>query len=457
MSEIGFILERLEAQNDNPTLFWRGESWSGRSIAKQVRDDMEFLDCAGIKEGSVVLLRGDYSPRTISLLLALIERKTILAPLLPSTLAKTPSLRNVVDPHFFIDAAPDSEFSLLRSEPSEPNPLIRTLQNAGKPGLILFTSGSTGEPKGVVHDFSRLLLKFHTCRPTLRTLNFLLFDHWGGLNTLLHCLANSSPVILPEGRTPDHICQLLERYQVELLPASPTFLNMLLLSRAYEGRDLNALRLITYGSEPMPPSTLTGLRAAFPNVELRQTYGLIELGVLRAKSLSSESLWVKVGGEGYELRVVDGILQIKAESAMLGYLNAPSPFTDDGYFITGDRVELNGEYIRFLGRDSELINVGGQKVFPAEVEGILLECELVEEAVVYGQRHPITGKIVCADVQLRGAHDEGEARRMIKRFCAERLEPFKVPVKIRFVQGGLYSDRLKRLRIGREAKAAAGD
>src|SRR5947208_15436491 len=114
----------------------------------------------------------------------------------------------------------------------------------------------------------------------------------------------------------------------------------------------------------MPASTLTGLRKVFLHVEVRQTYGLIELGVLRAKSQSSDSLWVKVGGEGYDLRVVDGILHIKADSAMLGYLNAPSPFSEDGYFITGDRVELDGEYMRFLGRESELINVGGQKVFP---------------------------------------------------------------------------------------------
>jgi acyl-CoA synthetase (AMP-forming)/AMP-acid ligase II len=134
-------------------------------------------------------------------------------------------------------------------------------------------------------------------------------------------------------------------------------------------------------------------------------------------------------------------------------LNAPSPFTEDGYFITGDRVELNGEYMRFLGRDSELINVGGQKVFPAEVEAVLLECDLVRETVVYGQRHPITGKIVCADVQLREPGDEAEARRAIKRFCAERLEPFKIPVKIQFVQDGLYSDRLKRMRVGREVTA----
>jgi acyl-CoA synthetase (AMP-forming)/AMP-acid ligase II len=207
----------------------------------------------------------------------------------------------------------------------------------------------------------------------------------------------------------------------------------------------------------MPQSTLAGLRAAFPGVELRQTYGLIELGVLRAKSMSSDSLWVKVGGEGYDIRIVDGLLQIKADSAMLGYLNAPSPFTDDGYFMTGDRVETNGEFLRILGRESELINVGGQKVFPAEVEGTLLECELVEEAIVYGERHPLTGKIVCADIQLRGAHDENEARRRIKRFCAERLEPFKAPVKIRFVSGGLHSDRMKRLRVGRDTSGARGD
>jgi long-chain acyl-CoA synthetase len=454
MTEVGFILERLEAQGNHPALFWRGQDHGGSSLAGQVREDAGLLAEQGIAPGSVVLLRGDYSPRSVSLLLALIETRAILAPLLPSTLTKAPLLIDVIAPAFQIDCLPGEEVAVTRRDPPEPHALIRHIQEARESGLILFTSGSTGQPKGVVHNFGRLLQKFHQRRPALRTLNFLLFDHWGGLNTLLYSLSNGSPVALPENRTPDYICQLLEQHRIELLPASPTFLNMLLLSKAYEGRDLTSLKLITYGSEPMPAATLAGLRVAFPEVELRQTYGLIELGVLRAKSLSSESLWVKVGGEGYDLRVVDGILQIKAESAMLGYLNAESPFTEDGYFITGDRVELNGEFMRFLGRDSELINVGGQKVFPAEVEAVLLECELVEEAVVYGQRHPVTGKIVCADVQLRGGSDDAESRRAIKRFCAERLESFKVPVKIQFVQGGLHSDRLKRLRIGRETASA---
>ncbi len=454
MGNVSFILERLEAQPSQAALYWRRKAYDGNWVARQARQDVDFLAGQGIRPGSVVLLRGDYSPRSVTLLLALIELKTILAPILPSTLTKTPSLIDIVNPDFQINVSADEEVEIVPRQPSESHLLVRELRERDQPGLILFTSGSTGKPKGVLHDFERLLRKFQKRRPALRTLNFLLFDHWGGLNTLLHCLANGSPVVLPESRTPDHICQMMELHQVELLPASPTFLNMLLLSKVYESRDLSALRLITYGSEPMPAPTLAGLRAVFPKVELRQTYGLIELGVLRAKSQSSDSLWVKVGGEGYELRVVDGILQIKADAAMLGYLNAPNPFTDDGYFITGDRVEVNGEYMRFLGRDSELINVGGQKVFPAEVEAVLLECELVEDAVVYGQRHPIIGKIVCADIQLRGAHDEAEARRAIKRFCSQRIEPFKVPVKIQFVQGGLHSDRLKRMRTGRETPAA---
>jgi len=445
-----FILEQIAAKTDQPALFWRGQVYRGSWLVKQVSEDVKLLKLAGIGAGSVVILEGDYSPRNVSQLLALIDLKAIMAPLLPSSLAKTPALADLVNPSFLIDGTSDGEPAVRPHEQGEIHELIRTLQERRGPGLILFTSGSTGQPKGVVHDFGRLLQKFQKPRPAMRTLNFLLFDHWGGLNTLLHCLSNNSSVVLPENRTPEHICKLIEQHEVELLPASPTFLNLLLLSKAYEGRNLSSLRLITYGSEPMPSTTLAALRNVFANVELRQTYGLIELGVLRAKSMSSDSLFVKVGGEGYDLRVIDGILQIKADAAMLGYLNAPSPFTDDGYFITGDRVEQEGEYLRFLGRDSELINVGGQKVFPAEVEAVLLQCEIVGEAVVYGQPNPVTGKIVCADVHLKGTHDETEARRTIKKFCAQRLEPFKVPVKIRFVESGLTSDRMKRLRIGRE-------
>ena len=114
---------------------------------------------------------------------------------------------------------------------------------------------------------------------------------------------------------------------------------MLLLSEDYHNYNLDSLELITYGTEPMPMTTLKKLNDIFPKVRFLQTYGLSEVGILRSKSKSSDSLWVKIGGEDYKTRIVDGMLEIKSKSSMLGYLNAPSPFTDDGWFKTGDSVE----------------------------------------------------------------------------------------------------------------------
>jgi acyl-CoA synthetase (AMP-forming)/AMP-acid ligase II len=206
------------------------------------------------------------------------------------------------------------------------------------------------------------------------------------------------------------------------------------------------LKLITYGTEPMPQSTLEKVKKVFPDVKLQQTYGLIELGVLRSKSKSDDSLWVKIGGEGFETRIIDGLLEIKAESAMLGYLNAPSPFTIDGWFMTGDQVENDGEYIKILGRKSEIINVGGEKVYPAEVESVIQELDNVMEVTVFAEKNSIMGNIVCAKVILKNNEDSKEYIKKIKSYCRERLQSFKVPVKVTIGEGLMYNERFKKKR-----------
>ena len=444
---IDVLLERFKGAGDKPALVFREKLYSFSELVYRIEQAEETIHRSGIGQGDTVLLVADFSVHSVVLLISLIRMKAIIVPILPDTFERRQPLLNQIDPRYIINIANDTEYQITPWEyEHEADPLIKELRRRKSTGLVLFTSGSTGQPKGVVHDFSLLLEKFRIIRPALVTLNFLLFDHWGGLNTLLHGLSNQSLVILPERRTPDYICHLLENYDVELLPATPTFLNMLLISKVWKERTFPALRIISYGAEPMPGTTLAALRKAFPEVELRQTYGLIELGVLRAKSRDSDSLWVKLGGKGYDLRVVDNMLQIKAESAMLGYINAPSPFTDDGYFMTGDQVEVDGEYFRILGRASDLINVGGEKVYPLEVEAVLISCENIKDAVVYGEHHSLMGKIVCADVILVNDEPEQEVRKRIKRECRTRLDAFKVPVKINVVQDGLYTDRMKKAR-----------
>jgi acyl-CoA synthetase (AMP-forming)/AMP-acid ligase II len=235
-------------------------------------------------------------------------------------------------------------------------------------------------------------------------------------------------------------------HRVQTLPTSPTFLNLLLISEAYQRYDLSSLELITYGTEVMPESTLHRIHEVFPHVQLLQTYGLSELGILRSKSRDSNSLWVKIGGEGFETKMVDGVLWIRARSAMLGYLNAPSPFDEEGWMNTQDVVEVDGEYIRILGRRSEIINVGGQKVYPAEVESVLLQLPNIKDVAVVGERHPITGQIVTARINLFEPEDLTELKRRVRAFCRERLAPYKIPVKIVITDQEQHSARFKKMR-----------
>jgi long-chain acyl-CoA synthetase len=441
-----FIAERFEEFGEEPAVVAPVGKSSYAELLGLWRDWGRELERRNLGAGAVVGLEGEFSPNSIALFLALIERGAICVPQSNVSRAGRELKDDIAEvvAYVYIDSNDDVRFDQTGRQAN--HALYEDLRQRGHPGLVLFSSGTSGEPKAAVHDFTFLLEKFEVRRPRLVTLTFLLFDHWGGLNTMLHALSNGGAVITGSDRSPEGVCELIERHRVELLPATPTFLNLLLLSGVHRTRDLSSLRVITYGAEPMPQSTLERLRAAFPDVKLQQTYGLIELGVLRSKSREDGSLWVKLGGEGYETRVIDGMLQIRTKSTIIGYLNAPTPITPDGWFITGDAVLQDGEYFRVLGRQSELINVGGEKVFPAEVESVIQSMDNVEEATVYGEQNPLVGNIVCAKIRTSTNVDAAEFASDVKRFCAERLERFKVPVKVEIVDDRQFGDRFKKIR-----------
>ncbi len=397
-----------------------------------------------ILSGSTVLLEGDFTFNSVSLLLALTDNNCIIVPLNSSAKTDRNELINISECEYVISINASDEADYRQTGLKSSHELIKKIRDRNNPGLILFTSGTSGKPKAAVHDFSGLLKKFRTKRESFITLNFLLFDHWGGLNTLFHTLSNSGTAVTVSDRSPENICRLIEKHKVELLPASPTFLNLLLISEAYKRYDLSSLKVISYGTEAMSPVTLKKLNSEFPEVKFRQTYGLIETGVLRAKSRNDNSLWLKLGGEGFDVRVRENILQIKSESNILGYLNYPAPFTEDGYFITGDEVETDGEYYRILGRKSEQINIGGEKVYPAEIENVIREFDNVADAVVYGEKNPVTGNILCADVRLFRDENASEFRVRLKKFCLTKLNNYKIPSRIRITEEIKYSERFKK-------------
>ena len=447
---IDFLLEVFRMHLAQDAMIWRDRRFSYAWMVQATQHWMQQLHEAAVTPGAVVSLEADFSPNAVALMLALVEHGCIIVPLTATVEAKKPEYRQVAQVEVTLDVDKDDDVQVRQTSVTATHEILLDLKQKGRPGLILFSSGSTGKSKAAVHDFVPLLDKFRLPRRAFRTLTFLLFDHIGGVNTLLYTLANAGCVITVQERSPDKVCEAIEQYQVQLLPTSPTFINLLLVSEAYTRHDLSSLQMVTYGTEVMPESTLRRFNTLFPHINLLQTYGLSEVGILRSKSKSSDSLWMKVGGEGFATRVVDGMLEIQAQSAMLGYLNAPSPFTADGWFQTGDAVEVDGEYIRILGRKSELINVGGEKVYPAEVESVLQLMEGVADVMVSAEPSPITGHLVKAKVRLQTGETVGEFRKRMWTFCRDKLPKYKIPQKVVLVTQEIHGERFKKMRHDRQ-------
>ncbi len=443
---IDFMLNVFKENLQSEAIVWQDQIYRYEWLLARYEYWRGVIEAEKIQKGSVVILEADFSPNSISLFLALIEQGCILVPLTESVKAKKPEFIEIAQGEISFVFDRQDSFEVKRLPYKADHEFYRHLRQSGAPGLVLFSSGSTGKSKAAVHDLTGILEKFRVRRHCMRSITFLLYDHIGGVNTMLYVLSNGGCIVTVTDRSPDGILRAVEKYKVELLPTSPTFFNLVLLSEAYKKYDISSLKLMTYGTEAMPEITLKRFHELFPNIKLQQTYGLSEVGILRSKSKSSDSLWVKVGGEGFETRIVDGILHVKAKSAMLGYLNAPSPFTDDGWFNTNDAVEVDGEYIRILGRKSEIINVGGEKVFPTEVENVIQQMDNVAEVTIYGEKNPIVGNIICARVTLLHPEDQKEFVSRLKKFCRERLQNYKVPVKVQIVESKQYSERYKKIR-----------
>ncbi|MFD7028465.1 class I adenylate-forming enzyme family protein [Streptomyces sp. NPDC059917] len=443
-----WFFDRMRSFGEADAIVFNGVSYSYAQLARLTGEWERFLDRGGVHAGQVVALEGVSSVEACAGLLALIERGAIIVPMTPLPPAKRAEFHEVaeVETVITIDSQQWRRSIEITGRSSE-HELYDQLRTDGVPGLVLFSSGTTGRSKASVLDFSKVLSKYGPPTRPRRTLGFLNLDHIGGINTLLHTLSQGGALVTIDERTPDKVCAAIESNAIQILPTTPTFLNMLLISRAYERHDLTSLQLVSYGTEPMPEGTLTRLGQALPQIRLKQTYGLSELGIMPTKSRDDGSLWVKLGGEGFSYRIEDGILWIRSDMAMLGYLNAPAPFDDDGFFNTQDAVETDGDYVRILGRKSELINVAGEKVYPSEVENVLLELDYVADAVVSGRPSHVTGQVVKAIVRLVApVEDERATARRIREYCAQRLEAFKVPVVVEVTTADTHSDRFKKIR-----------
>lgn len=450
-----WLVERFHDYGERPFLAQESQTYTYTKLAERVATYSTELKQQGLQAGDVVTLESDYSLGGIAALFALFKLRAIVAPIATASESEINLRRQEAGASWSLSIRENNTAAKLKAlyPKQAPHQLILDLIKYGHGGLILFSSGSSGHPKAMIHDIDRLLEQFtKKRRRQLSILIFLLFDHIGGLNTLFNGLASGALIVTPASRDANVVAEAIQRHKVNLLPASPTFLNLFLLSGAHQNYDLSSLRFITYGTEPMPESLLLRLKKAFPDVAFIQTFGTSETGISQTVSRSSSSTQIKIDDPNSEYKIVSGELWIRSKSQILGYLNHEmSRFTSDGWFKTGDLVEeADDGFLTITGRREDIINVGGEKVTPSEVENILLEIPEVADCLVYGELNAITGQNVAAEIVTKTDCDQRALKRQIKQYCRQKLSSYKIPARIIFREQTTFSNRFKKDRL-REA------
>jgi acyl-CoA synthetase (AMP-forming)/AMP-acid ligase II len=415
------VVEALKTKWDgieHPFLIHRGRQIHFSELIEAYDDNIN-----SIAQGEVVALIGDFNPKSIVAFLQLVDRGAIIVPLTEETAEQH---------EYFFDAACVNavlkDGKLVRICDVREHDCLAELRNRDHAGLVLFSTGTTGRPKAILHDMTLFLKRFETPRPTLTTINFLLFDHIGGINTLLHTLFNKGTVVAPTTRSVEDVLNTCALHKVEVLPTTPTFLRMMLMSGHIPAKVPSSLKVITYGTERMDQATLDELCELLPHIDFRQTFGMSELGIVRVKSKARNSLYMKIGGEGIETRIVDGVLKIRSQTRMVGYLNAPSPFDGEGWYDTKDLVVEDNGFIKVTGRLGDIINVGGLKFLPSEVENVALQYPGVSLVKAYGRENPISGQHVEIIVEESAGHTLD--KKLLLNFMKGKLQSFMVPKRI---------------------------
>jgi acyl-coenzyme A synthetase/AMP-(fatty) acid ligase len=320
---------------------------------------------------------------------------------------------------------------------------------------ILLTSGTTGRPKLVLHTLASLAGAIGTSESHTEVIWGTFYDirRYGGLQVYLRAVLTRSSLLLT--RPQELVANFLQRAGeagVTHISGTPSHWRRALMSPE---ADRIAPRYIRLSGEIADQAILDSLRSFYPDAEISHAFATTEAGVAFdvRDALSGFPASLLTSNSGVDLKVVDATLRVRSSRTALRYLgeNPPALKDPEGFVDTGDVLELRAGRYHFQGRRDGVINVGGLKVHPEEVEAVLNGHPQVRLSLVKTKKNPITGALVVADVLLKApSTPEGEPARelqqTIKQFCRESLAPHKVPAAIRFVSALAISETGKLVR-----------
>ena len=348
-------------------------------------------------------------------------------------------------------ALPTLQASLETGVACDPELASPSQPEADDTAVILYTSGTTGAPKGACISHRNLLAVDALQRPHLgithedRVVMSLPLSHVAGLacGILTPLLAGASILILERFKAVEFLAAA-ERHRMTYTLMVPTMYQLCLLQPDFARYDLSNWRIGHYGAAPMPSATISALTSKLPQLRLVSGYGSTELtasAIMMPLDADQQQL-MSLGKAlpGVELRVVDpatlqpvptgkeGELWIRSPGVVSQYWRneaATAASFVDGFWRSGDIVCQDTEgYVYLMDRLKDMINRGGYKVFPAQVESVLSQCSDVLEAAVVGRHDAVLGERVHAFVQSRSATLTPQ---QLQAFCAAHLADYAVP------------------------------
>ncbi len=324
---------------------------------------------------------------------------------------------------------------------------------SGGSSLTILTSGSTGIPKAARHSWDSISRPIRSGAGTSPKWLLTYRPHlYAGLQVMLQCFADRGTLVIPASdMDADAIVQFMTDSAVEFVSATPSYWRRLLMFANAETLRRVPLKQITLGGEVIDQPILDKLKNCFPDARLVHIYATTELG--RCFSVSDGKAGFPVNylekplPDGTELRVRDGELQFRSVNSMQKYdplSTQVQPAAE--WFASGDMVEVDGDRVRFVGRRTEMINVGGSKVFPVEVESVIRIVPGVSDVRVFGKKSSIAGELVACEIVASPDQDREKLKEMVIKICRERLVSHQQPRIIKLVDRIDLSSAGKTLR-----------
>lgn len=319
--------------------------------------------------------------------------------------------------------------------------LITKIEGAKNWRLTLYTSGTTGRPKKVSHSFSMLSRNVKKHEKFSDDVWAFAFNptHMAGLQVFFQALLNQNAIIYIFGESLNKLPGLIDKYQVTSISATSTFYRNVmpyLQTKVY-----TSVKQVTFGGEKYDSSLEEKVQSVFQNAKISNIYASTEAGSL-----------FMAQGDIFEIRKeLRGLVKVTEQNELLihqSLLGDSSSFSlKDEWFQTGDLVELIDDvHFKFISRESDMINIGGYKVNPLEVENALSRVPGIKDVLVKSRKNSVTGEMIVADIVKSDEVDGKELKKTIKQFASSQLQQWKVPRIIKFV------DELPMTRTGKKVR-----